>query len=514
MIDHDQSTGPSKKRSSIFRKLDKLGLPIPQSGRSRFFVTLCIFFLIAFIYDVLRGVKLALIMSGQNTGAEIIPFIKIWAVLPGTFLLTLLFTILVRRLGIEKVFYVMVSLFLFFFLTFILFIFPNQEALELKAFGEYLQSFLPPGARGFVAMVRHWHFTLFYVFAELWGNIILNMLFWGFVNEVTAFSEAKRFYSVFALSANLAPVIAGRFCIAIRAEDWQDSLTYYIASVMVAGTVLSVLFYCLNRLHERDFSASEMPHRSLDKKEKKKKDDSLHISLKESIILVIKSSYLRSVIIMVFGYYMVYNLADILWTDQVGLRFQGDANSIGSYVNQVSSTKGMLATFMGLFVSGTVIRRFGWYVAALVTPMVLMITSALFYSCLLFKGAFWADVLVDLFASPFVHITVLIGAVQHCLVRASKYTVFDATKEMAFIPLTRRTQRMGKAVIDGIGARLGKSGGSFIFQFLLFFLGSLSATVPYIAAFTVVILIAWVYAVTNLKKEIEGKIQHTEEMSK
>ncbi len=77
---------------------------------------------------------------------------------------------------------------------------------------------------------------------------------------------------------------------------------------------------------------------------------------------------------------------------------------------------------------------------------------------------------------------------------------------MAFIPLSRQSQRMGKAVIDGIGARIGKSGGSFIFQFLLYFLGGLSATVPYITIITVIILIAWVFAIGRLKKEIEDKI--------
>ncbi len=500
----DGSASSSDLLHKIMTKLNRLGFPVPEKGRLRFFTTLMIFFLIAFIYDILRTVKIAMVISSQNSGAEIIPFIKIWGILPGTLLFTLLFTVLVRRLGIEKVFYVMVSIFLLFFLFFITFIYPNRDSLEFQSGGQYLQSLLPPGAKGFVAMVRYWHYTLFYLFAELWGNIILNMLFWGFINEVTVFSDAKRFYSVFALSANIAPVVAGRFCLSYKGTNWEDSLRFFLISVMIAGFVLLVLFYALNRILGKNRIADPTSCPPHDNEEMK------GFSLLECIQFVRKSRYLRYVLIIVFGYYMVYNLADILWTDQVGIKFKGDTAALNEYLNKVSTVKGVIATLLALVISGKVIQNFGWYSAALITPALLAITSLLFFLCIFFDQGFLGDVVISLFTSPFIHIVVLIGAVQHCLVRASKYTVFDATKEMAFIPLDRQSQRMGKAVIDGIGARIGKSGGSFVFQFLLYFLGSLSATVPYIAVLTGVILVAWFFAIGQLHKEIEAKIQEQE----
>ena len=73
--------------------LSAFAIQIPQTGRPRFFATLVIFFLIAFVYDILRSAKISLVISNQDAGAEIIPFISIWGILPASFLLTFLFTL-------------------------------------------------------------------------------------------------------------------------------------------------------------------------------------------------------------------------------------------------------------------------------------------------------------------------------------------------------------------------------------------------------------------------------------
>ena len=66
------------------------------------------------------------------------------------------------------------------------------------------------------------------------------------------------------------------------------------------------------------------------------------------------------------------------------------------------------------------------------------------------------------------------------MTRALKYTLFDATKELAFIPLSKECKLKGKAAIDGIGSRIGKSGGSIIHQGLLLCFGSVASSTPYV----------------------------------
>lgn len=35
-----------------------------------------------------------------------------------------------------------------------------------------------------IAILRNWSFCLFYVMAELWGSVVVSLLFWGFANQV------------------------------------------------------------------------------------------------------------------------------------------------------------------------------------------------------------------------------------------------------------------------------------------------------------------------------------------
>ena len=38
---------------------------------------------------------------------------------------------------------------------------------------------------GPISILRNWSFCLFYVMAELWGSVVVSLLFWGFANQVS-----------------------------------------------------------------------------------------------------------------------------------------------------------------------------------------------------------------------------------------------------------------------------------------------------------------------------------------
>ena len=97
----------------------------------------------------------------------------------------------------------------------------------------------------------------------------------------------------------------------------------------------------------------------------------------------------------------------------------------------------------------------------------------------------------------------LLGSMQNCLCRASKYTFFDATKEISFIPLSTESKLKGKAAIDGVGSRLGKSGGSVIHQGLLLIFATVSASTPYVAVILLGVVLVWVLAVVALGKQFD-----------
>ena len=46
-------------------------------------LTLILFFLVTFVYNLLRPLKVTLVVSANGSGAEIIPFLKLWGIVPG-----------------------------------------------------------------------------------------------------------------------------------------------------------------------------------------------------------------------------------------------------------------------------------------------------------------------------------------------------------------------------------------------------------------------------------------------
>merc|ERR1712138_56345 len=88
---------------------------------------------------------------------------------------------------------------------------------------------------------------------------------------------------------------------------------------------------------------------------------------------------------------------------------------------------------------------------------------------------------------------VLLGAAQNVLSKATKYAVCDPTKEMSYVPLDQESKIKGKAAIDVVGARLGKSGGGLILQFILMF-GAIMDVVPILFIFVSAIVFAWIKA--------------------
>lgn len=59
------------------------------------------------------------------------------------------------------------------------------------------------GFAGLVGMVRNWLFTSFYCSSELWGDVVLSLLFWGLANETTTMEEAPTLYPLFGVGANV-----------------------------------------------------------------------------------------------------------------------------------------------------------------------------------------------------------------------------------------------------------------------------------------------------------------------
>ncbi|GFP99688.1 plastidic atp/ADP-transporter [Phtheirospermum japonicum] len=143
------------------------------------------FFCILFNYTILRDTKDVLVVTAKGSSAEIIPFLKTWVNLPMAIGFMLLYTKLANVLSKDALFYTVMLPFIAFFGAFGFVLYPLSNFFHPTALADKLLNVLGPRFLGPLAILRIWSFCLFYVMAELWGSVVVSVLFWGFANQVT-----------------------------------------------------------------------------------------------------------------------------------------------------------------------------------------------------------------------------------------------------------------------------------------------------------------------------------------
>ncbi|MBX7067180.1 MAG: NTP/NDP exchange transporter [Parachlamydiales bacterium] len=482
-----------------FGKWRSLFWPIHRWELKKFIPMFFMFFLISFNYNALRACKDSLVVTAPHSGAEAIPFIKVWAILPGALLLTYLFTRLSNRFNREKVFYIMMSIFLGFFFLFTFALFPAQDFFHPNVLADKLQAMLPKGFGGLIAMFRNWTFTLFYVMSELWGTAILSVLWWGFANEVTRVGEAKRYYGLLMIGANIAGIISGQASVMLSNNtflasipygkcSWDQSILFLNCLIIVSGVVTMAVYRWLN-------------HNVIRPSEHHAPPEKIKMSMRKNFAYLAKSKYLLCIALIVLTYNISINLIEVVWKNQIKQLYPNPAE-YNIYMGEVMTLMGIIATVTAVL-TAFAIRRFSWTFNALIPAVIMMVTGIGFFLLVLFpnSGLTW---IAAMMGSTPLALSVALGGFQNCLGRASKYTIFDATKEIAFIPLNQESKQKGKAAIDGVGSRIGKSGGSVIHQTLILIFSSIAACTPYVAGIFLVVILVWILSVVSLGKRFDS----------
>jgi AAA family ATP:ADP antiporter len=475
---------------------------------------LLMLFLICFNYGILRIMKDSVVITAS--GAEVLPFIKVWGMLPMAILLTFGFTKLSNRYSQEQVFYMMTTSFLAFFGLFAFVLYPMRDSIHPHQMADQLELLLPAGFKGLISMFRYWTFTCFYILSELWSTIVMQILFWGFANEVTRIHEARRFYGIFGIGSNFAAIASGQAgvffaqgnnynpSIPFGNDAWEQTMMILILVIIGSGILTMWIFRWMNKHVLTDASFDEL---RANKKAIKAKG---RLSLKESFSYLSNSKYLLCIAVVVIAYNLVINLAELVWKDKLFQLYPLPID-FNTYTSKLHSIMGVVSTVTAFFMAA-IIGKFGWTRTALITPFIMLLTAVGFFGFLFFQETL-LDVFVAWIGMTPLAIAVFFGSMQNCLSKAAKYSVFDTTKEMAFIPLSHECKLRGKAAIDGVGSRLGKSGGSMIHQGLLMFLTTVSACLPYVAVIFVIIIVFWIMAAKSLGRQFNELVASNKEKS-
>ena len=174
-----------------FSKIRQALFPIHTEELKKFLPIALIMLCVLFNYTVLRNTKDALIGTAAGAGIEAIPYLKGIFVMGSAIAFVVIYAKLSNMFSAEKLFYILSSFFLIFFGAFALIIYPNIGSLhpDLDVVHALQAEF--PRIKFLFSVWAVWTYSLFYVLSELWGSIMVSLLFWQFANEVVRSKEAS-----------------------------------------------------------------------------------------------------------------------------------------------------------------------------------------------------------------------------------------------------------------------------------------------------------------------------------
>lgn len=489
----------SNNTEQEFNGLQRLLWPIHNWEIKKFIPMAIMAMLTIYVYSILRSTKDSILVPMM--GAEMISAVKIWGVFPSAILFMVLYSKLANIFSRENLYYIICSFFLGFFILYALVLSGHDQLFKLDL-AHWRESI--PSMRYPLIMVENWHHSLFYIMSELWGSVMLSLMFWQFANSIVKVDEAKRFYSLIGLLGQIGLISSGfigAFLARLPGESvdaWKITLNYTTVTVVVAGVLLMMTYRWMytNVLTDKRFYDPAQPVA-------KAKKEKVKLTLADSFKHIFSSKYLGLIALLVICYGVSINLVEGVWKKQLQIQY-ANKNDYSAYMGTFQIWTGV-GTLIGMIVGQNILRRFSWTFGAILTPLMILITGALFFCFIIYRDE--SGTFLTMIGTTALAMAVFTGALQNILSKSTKYSLFDGTKEMAYIPLDDELKSKGKAAVDVVGARFGKSGGAIIQQVMLsLVVGSTLETFTIeIFVMFLVMMVLWIYSVVNLGKEFDLK---------
>lgn len=474
--------------------------PIHNNELKKLLPLLFIKFLVSFNYVILHDTKDTLIVTTAGSGAEAIPILKGWVVIFFAFIAMMIYSKLSSHLSKRALFYTSMMPFILFFAVYGFILYPCREWLTPHASADWLLDIFGREREHWVSVYRYWMNSLFFLMAELWGGVVIALLFWGFANQISNINEASRFYTLFSAGGHIGTIMAGPVVWHYTQSFNKDQYTLTVQNLMGIVTIASLLivfaYWWTNRyaLKEKEEKKSENTASKVNKPK---------LPLGESLKFILCSPYLGCIALMVIGYGMSVSMVEVSWKALLKIAYPA-AKDYQAFMAIVSFATGCVSLLFSLFVGGNILRKFGWLFAAQLTPIVLGVCSVAFF------GFYFADTslgaVISLTGTSFLFPIIFCGAIHNISCKSMKYCLFDPTKEMAYIPLDDESKTKGKAAVDVVAARFGKAGSSWIQAGLIEFvgLGSILGIVPYLAPIVLGTVVVWIVAAYLLNNRFQN----------
>lgn len=385
--------------------------------------------------------------------------------------------------------------FISYFVLFALIIYPHREMLTLHIPNSLIIKL--PALKYFFTIISNWHYCLFAVFSELLITTMWSISFWQIANHITTIEESKRFYPLFGFVSQIGLMLAGYLAKVFVAGsiDWQTTLNKVIFSIAIAGLLLSLSMIALGKTIGTNLLNKKSNLNTIDTESK------IKISFKDSLKYIVTSKPILLITSLILCYNISLNLIEGVWKKATEVFFAGNANQIHYFMGNINFYESLLCMATALL-SVYILRICKWKTSTLFTPIVIIVVGGLFFLFMFFRdSAFLIAAKI-----PALTIAVYSGAIYYIFAKSMKHTMFDSTKEMAYIPLPDELKTKGKAAAEMVGIRFGKGSGAFIQQILLMIFTNMTLLdfTPIFSMIFLILIFWWVISIYSLNHIVDN----------
>ncbi|KAK9837115.1 hypothetical protein WJX81_003871 [Elliptochloris bilobata] len=450
----------------------------------------------SFVNTILDSLGNSLVITAVGGGPHVIPFLTVYAVWPASFVFLVLYSFATQRFSRSTLFNIVICTFMLWFALFGV-LYPLHETVHFHGLAETVLLRLPAGMAGAVGMVRNWMFTTFYVAAELWGDVVLSLLFWGLANEMTTIKEAPLLYPLFGIGANVGQTLSGKL-LSVFSSSAAPSLSYarQLQAIMLVVLAFVPLAPAPSANGAAPVQGERMSAPAADAALAPAQKRKAKLTLREALVFLTNSPQIRCLAVMALAQGLSSNLIEITWKSYLHKLHPSPA-AYSAFMGDVAMWTGIVTGTL-MFASPMLFARWKWRGVAGATPAFMLWTGLPFFAgCILYALAHPGGGAGTLA----LRVLVLAGALLQVFAKGAKFSMFKPAEEMVYIGLDEESRTKGKAAIDVAGAQTGKSIGSVLQQVLLVASsGSLTRSLPILAIAYFGILRAWSRSVVALAK--------------